>query len=372
VIHRIFIDNYKCFTNFECYPAAVQLMIGANGSGKTSVFDVLDRLREFITRGMPSEEAFRPDTLTAWDNRAAQAFELELNGNGGTYQYRLVIEQDRSNSRNRIKSEELRFDRQSLYQFDGNEAHLFRDDYAPGPIFPFDWSRSAIATIPARGDNRKLTWFRRRVEKVYVFSPDPVRMGALSEVELSYPDKRLHDLASWLRHLWQQRADFGAALLNALQEVLMGLVNISLDRVSETSRTLRFEFQFGESGKTSSSPRFSLSFNQLSDGQRNLVALYAVLLSAIDQDATVCLDEGDNYVCLREIQPWLTELRDLVEARSGQCLLISHHPEAINYLAAKHGLFFFREDSGPARAKQFDWTGEDVLTPSELMARGWK
>jgi hypothetical protein len=52
--------------------------------------------------------------------------------------------------------------------------------------------------------------------------------------------------------------------------------------------------------------------------------------------------------------------------------LISHHPEAINYLAADHGLAFFREDSGPVRAKPFEWTGEDVLLPAELIARGWK
>ena len=372
MINRIFIDNYKCFANFECHPDSVHLILGSNGSGKTSVFDVLYRLREFVTSGVPSEATFHPDTLTAWDKRSVQTFELGILGNGGEYQYRLLIEQARSNLKNRIKSEQLRFDNQLLYEFDGSDAHLYRDDSTAGPAFPFDWSRSAIATIPSRPDNQKLTWFRRRMEKVLVFSPDPVRMTAQSEAELSHPDRQLHNLTSWLRHLLQQRADFGSTLLNSLKEVIAGLANISLDRVSETSRTLRFEFQFDNTDSTSSSPRFPLSFDQLSDGQRNLVALYTVLLAVIDNETTVCLDEGDNYVSLREIQPWLAELCDRVEERSGQCLLISHHPEAINYLAAKHGLLFFREDSGPARAKPFEWNGDDVLTPSELIARGWE
>ena len=59
---------------------------------------------------------------------------------------------------------------------------------------------------------------------------------------------------------------------------------------------------------------------------------------------------------LAEIQPWVTQLQDRVQERSGQCLLISHHPELINYLAARHGLVVFRDESGPARAKPFEWT----------------
>jgi len=372
VIRRIFIDNFKCFSNFECRPGRMQLLLGANGSGKTSIFDVLERLRDFATRGVPSEEAFRPDTLTAWEKRSVQTFELDLEGNGGSYQYRLVIEQERDNLRNRVKTEGLQFDGQFLYQFDGNDAHLYRDNGTAGPVFPFDWSRSAIATIPSRQDNQKLTWFRRRLENIYVFSPDPVRMTAHSDAELRHPDRHLHHLASWLRHLWQQRADFGSSLLKSLQEAIPGLANISLDPVSETSRTLRFIFQLqGDTGHASAVP-FSLSSDHLSDGQRNLVALHTVLLSAIEPETTVCLDEPDNFVCLREIQPWLLELQDLVEQRAGQCLLISHHPEAVNSLAAGHGLLFFREDSGPVRAKPFEWSGDEPLAPAEVLARGWE
>ena len=141
MIKRIFIDNYKCFTNFECRLDAMQLLLGDNGTGRTSVFDVLGTLRDFITQGVPAGDAFQYKNLTAWETRPLQAFELGLEGNSGQYVYRLVIEHDRGKQRNRIQSEELRFDQALLYQFDGREAHLFRDDTTPGPIFPFDWSR---------------------------------------------------------------------------------------------------------------------------------------------------------------------------------------------------------------------------------------
>ena len=58
MIQRIFIDNYKCFTNFECRFDAMQLLLGDNGSGKTFIFDVLDALRAFITAGVPSNKIF--------------------------------------------------------------------------------------------------------------------------------------------------------------------------------------------------------------------------------------------------------------------------------------------------------------------------
>ena len=72
--------------------------------------------------------------------------------------------------------------------------------------------------------------------------------------------------------------------------------------------------------------------------------------------------------CSGELQPWLTQLRDRIEDEGGQCLLISHHPELINYLAAKHGLLLYRDETGPARSKAFEWTDDDVISPAELVA----
>ena len=152
-------------------------------------------------------------------------------------------------------------------------------------------------------------------------------------------------------------------------EVIEGLENMKLEKVSDATRSLKFEFMFSSDKKGT---RFSLSLEQLSAGQRNLVALFAILHAAIEKDATVCIDEPDNYVALRELQPWLTMLRDRVEDQDGQCLLISHHPGLINYLAAKHGLLFRRDESEPVRAECFEWTEDEVLPPAELLARGWK
>ena len=89
-------------------------------------------------------------------------------------------------------------------------------------------------------------------------------------------------------------------------------------------------------------------------------------------DLTLCIDEPDNFIALREIQPWLAELRDRVEQEHSQCLLISHHPEFIDLLAVKHGAMFTRAGQGPVRIKPFNWTEADAVRPSEIIARGWE
>ncbi len=196
MIDRVYIDNYKCFVNFELQPQAIQLVLGANGSGKTAFFDVLESIRDFLTEGNTISQSFPASTLTAWDKRRAQTFELGIKGNEGDYHYRLVVEHESKSAKNRIANEELRFDQKILYQFDGTDAHLFRDDGSAGPIVPLDWYRSGIPTIPGRPNYKRLTWFRRRVERIYILSPDPLRMRAQSDEEVARPTD---SCTTWLR-----------------------------------------------------------------------------------------------------------------------------------------------------------------------------
>jgi predicted ATPase len=373
MITKIYIDNYKCFVNFEYQPGLLQLLLGPNGTGKSAIFNLLHRLRKFIVAGEKTAGVFPPRTVTAWDQRSEQTFELGLKGQERAYRYRLVIEHDRAARSNRIKTEELWFDQRKLYQFDGRDAHLFRDDGTAGPVFPFDWSRSAIPTIPERRDNTLLTWFRERLKRIYIVSPDPVRMTSRSEEEQPYPDRWLHQLASWIRHLQLELPEAPRQLNEALRQgVIAGCTGFKFLRQGAREYEMKFSFGSPDSEPSRSSTTYSLSLDELSTGQRTLVALYTMLHAAAGADMTLCIDEPDNYIALREIQPWLIELTDKVKDTGGQCLLISHHPELIDYLAADCGTRFFRENGGPVRIKPFEWTADDAIGPAELVARGWE
>jgi ATPase subunit of ABC transporter with duplicated ATPase domains len=97
-----------------------------------------------------------------------------------------------------------------------------------------------------------------------------------------------------------------------------------------------------------------------------------ILHFLIAKGHTVFIDEPDNFVSLGEIQPWLLAIESMVEDQKGQLILVSHHPELLNYWAARHGLRFFREENGHVRTEQFKTDPNGDLHPSELIARGWE
>jgi ATPase subunit of ABC transporter with duplicated ATPase domains len=113
-------------------------------------------------------------------------------------------------------------------------------------------------------------------------------------------------------------------------------------------------------------------FARLSDGQRVLIALYSLLFGLKDEGVSLFLDEPDNFVALREVQPWLMALTDLAGEGIEQAVLISHHPEIINYLAASSGRWFERESNVPARVRDKPKAVAEGLTMAEAVARGWE
>ncbi|NES24282.1 MAG: ATP-binding protein [Symploca sp. SIO3E6] len=83
MLKRIYIDNFRCLVNFEIkFEDNVSLFLGANGSGKTTVFEVLRKLRKFIIGDSDARvlQVFPKADLTRWETRLIQKFELDLEG----------------------------------------------------------------------------------------------------------------------------------------------------------------------------------------------------------------------------------------------------------------------------------------------------
>lgn len=100
-----------------------------------------------------------------------------------------------------------------------------------------------------------------------------------------------------------------------------------------------------------------------------LIVLYALLVDIRRSSSLLLLDEPENYLALTEIQPWLSAL-DQALGDHGQLLLISHHPEVIDYLAAERPLLFSRDSLGPVRVGDPGFERESGLKASEQIVRG--
>ena len=124
---------------------------------------------------------------------------------------------------------------------------------------------------------------------------------------------------------------------------------------------------------------YELRLDEVPDGQRALIALYALLRLSRSRDrpaepgSALFLDEPDNYVALAEIQPWLLELADSCGETIPQAVLCSHHPELIDYLGDDRGRLLVRERSGATRTETLEGIRiEGGLKLSEVIARGWE
>jgi predicted ATPase len=352
MLTRLYIDNFRCFEKFEWRPGRKQLILGRNGTGKTSLMDALHNLREVAARGERVDEWFKLSERTRWLDQREQVFEIEAQLKGVNYFYRLVIEPGGQPVRPRVQWETLRLNDDPIFDICNAEA------LNPGPSYQLDQSRSALSTFVGRG----IAPFREWLAGISCWHINPFSLGSRAESESVEAGA---DFAPWYRHLVQAHPSENTAFLQDLRETLAGFDQLRLEHAGENVRILYAEFL--RDGKS-----IRIPFGELSEGQRCLICLYAILHFVVAKGGTVVIDEPDNFISLREIQPWLMAVDDMVSDSKGQVLLISHHPEIMNQWAPAYGVQFVRDGVGPVRLEKFQGNPEYSLSPAELVARGWE
>ncbi len=367
MMNEIYIDNFRCLTNFRIKPGDFQLWLGDNGSGKTSVMDAL-RYVQRLMRGEHVEDIFNRNSLTTWDKRRDQTIGFSLMIDDEVYKYKLTIEYATQEDKQRIKREELIWKDSTFFLFDGQEAHLYRINWntkkaEEGAVFPANWDRSIIPTIAQRDDNAPLFRFREELEKILLIHPVPLVIKNAAANESRNLSEHAENYAQWYRHIVQEQPSIGYRAKQLLEDVIPGFEQLSL-RESGDSRKLMATFRIGDKDH-------NFDFMNISDGQRQLIVLYTVLEALrAGAFATVLIDEPDNFVSMREIQPWLENLNDICDEQDKQALIISHHPEIVNKMARGAELWFSRREGGHVIVQPFPKVVG--LTPSEVMARGWE
>ncbi|MHC5938321.1 AAA family ATPase [Nostoc sp.] len=367
MLKRIYIDNFRGLVNFEMNFDSINLFLGGNGSGKSTVFEALRRIQLFISGVAKVEVIFPFFDCTRWQTLPIQRFEIEIDGNNGNYKYELAIEHNRENSQ--VKYERLWYDNQPLLKFDMGEVQIFYDNHLVSPTKypPFNWSESILPLFMANNDITKLTWFKQRMERFIIVQIIPsmiINGSQKEEVQLS---PKMENFISWYRYISHDQGKV-AELINVLKNVLDGFISFKFDQFGVGYTTLQLRFA------SVVNPTNIYYFNELSDGQKVLIALYTLIYCTQSEDYTLCIDEPENFLALPEIQPWIIKLYDLCSDRKIQALLISHHPVLINYLLASPiGYWFERRSNAPVRVKPIsnEETENSGLPISELIARGW-
>jgi predicted ATPase len=363
MITKVCIDNFRCFQNFELELSPLCLLLGDNGSGKSSFFDAISRVRD-IVGGAGVKGLFRTYDLTAWDNRPLQTFAVEMRSGDDQYRYELEIEHDLPAREVRVGRERLLWNSRVVYECRDGQVQLYRgagpEDAAPYTSFPFNSGQSFIPLLEGSGDNEPICLFREAMGKLILVRLDPAQMDPISRNESTRLDMDGLNFSSWYRYLVQAHPDVVAAATESLRETIPGFGYLRFGG-GEDTKWLEVSLE--------GVPK-PIPFRLMSDGQRVLIVLHTLLKAACRIEYDLLIDEPDNFISLREMQPWRGELEDLYLDFERQVVLISHHPEFVSHLAESHGVFFTRPDNGPVKAR-IGYPVFEGLTAAETMARGW-
>jgi predicted ATPase len=386
MLKRLYVDNFRCLVDFELNFDSINLFLGDNGAGKSTVFDVLGKLQLLIINGDAVEDIFKQSDLTRWHSNEKQTFELEASGNNGHYKYQLevgkidsTIEEDFVFTNKYILNERLFFNQALLLNVEEEKVEFYSDDGIKYSSTRYNYSQSIISILRSSSENKKLVWFRKKIKNLVVLKISPNLIVSVSSQKNSFLTKKMENFVSWYRYIFADNQNKLTQLTESLQEILDGFISFRLEPISEKAVILKLIFETEESEQN-----IEYSFEELSDGQKVLIVLYSLFYGLESQDYTLCIDEPENFLALPEIQPWLFQLYDLCSEGKLQALLISHHPELIDYLLASPvGYWFKRESNSSVQVTPIDnnflqpiinniqQDNKSGLKMSELIARGW-
>jgi predicted ATPase len=368
VLTRIFADNYKSLQNFEFSPPQLAVLVGPNGSGKTSIGSVLMGLTRLLSEGLAADIAFPPETVCQWSGSVRQRFELEHTVKDGTYKYHLELKHVQKDRTVQIKLETLLFNQSLLYEFREGEVRLFGDNPSQQPrtSFPFDRARSFLPMLEERPDNKRIRTFKELVNATIVLRLNPIEMSGRSENE----ERRLaadgRNFAAWYRWFQQSEPEKLNAYFQTVREVFPTFRALKSEDAGSGVKELRAVFSISEKGpRLATEVKFAL--HALSEGQRQLLFLY-LLLQTLDRPSFLFLDEPDNFISLREIQPWLSELESTLEASKSQALVVSHTTEAMDFLDSRQAFTVTRPDGAETHVSKLD--GSDGTKASSWLRFG--
>ncbi len=361
MLKRLYVHNYKCLVNFEInFDQDISLFLGVNGSGKSTVFEVLTKLHRVIVGEEKIENVFNETDCPRWLKSGIDStrFELDIEIGNNIYRYLLVMMNWEISSLigNSINEESLYCNNEMLIESKDQKIILKKDVKS----YPCDSSRSSI--------NRHISYlaseFLQYLRFLFIVRINPYEMVSSINKTNSEVKTDFSNYAEWFAHLNEKNRKGVSEFEKAMRDILPGFDYFRIEQAGQT-KVLQVDFENTANKKEI----LSYYFNELSEGQKVLIALYALVYCA-PENSLICIDEPENFLALPEIQPWFDTLYDQCAERGLQALLISHHPKIINLLANDSGFWFSRENN-LTRIQKISAENESGLSIAELIERGW-
>lgn len=372
MIRNLKIHNYKLFRDFALeLDGGVNLLCGPNGSGKTSVIEIVYALTRFLampdhsdTIACSVEDAFPLRTFCRWltEERGSGEMSIKLEVESAQHQhyiYELTVRYNFLEKISRVQHESLRLGETLLLEFKEGHIKMFTDDKRE-LSFRSDWKRSGL--VVGSSNSSRIREFGKRIASLYAFHLVPALMKQDVEKTMETLDLYGKNFAAWRFLHATQEPMKQARVVEQSKYFIPGLVDIRYIKKGDWhALAVKVEFNGREN---------DIEFNELSDGQKTLLALYSILAN-IPNGSTVLVDEPENFLALGELQPWLEAMNDAWEERDIQFVIISHNPRTLNW-HNKNAMIFSLEGTPPEVVVERRTDDDDEPLVDKLRLMEWK
>jgi len=339
VIRRLYVHNFRCLENFEL-PVSGQssvLLIGNNGSGKTTVGLALEILQRIARGTNRVSNLVKPKDLTRGRIDVPVRFEIEVELKGELYEYVIAFEFPAGFKELRVLEEKFAVSGRSVYTRAVSQVNLARSGREQEAKFGIDWHMVALPIVQEQSKDDPLFIFKQWLARMLILRPIPSLIGGDSEEKTLEPNPQVTNFAAWFTGVLARAPAAYAKIDDHLKRIMPDLKDIQNPVNGKDSQSLIVQFSNDQGSLT-------VPFEDLSDGEKCFMICALVLAANDAYGPLLCFwDEPDNYLALSEVGHFVVALRTAFQS-GGQFIATSHNPEAIRRFSGENTLVLYRNN----------------------------
>ena len=329
MLKRLYVHNFRCLENFELPAKELNsmLLIGRNGSGKSSIASVLEIFQK-IGRGVNRVKDLVSSKDFSWKKPGTPIkLILECIIDQSCYEYTLSLELPDGFKELRVCEEKLRID--GIVRYSREVAQVSMSKTNQDVQFIVDWHLVALPIIQVRANDDPVNTLREWLARMIILSPVPSMINGESQGESLEPSRSGSNLGEWITGLLSRYPAAYGKLDQYIRPIMPDLSDIQNEPIGRSAKSLVIRF-------TVEGSSLAIDFKDLSDGEKCFFLIGTVLAANKYYGPLLCFwDEPDNYLHLSEVQHNIMALRRAF-SRHGQFIAAAHNEHVIHCFSSEN------------------------------------
>jgi len=358
-IEAIEINNFKAFQKAKIESiGALGVFLGENGTGKTTLFDVFDFVKDCLAENVSS----------ALHKRGGYDEVHSRNANGDirflfkyrpqpklplcTYELQIGLDKNKNPVINREKLRDIINFSKGKGEAKGEKFSLAAPDIL------------AIKSLGQMAKFKPAVEFRKFLEDWFIADFQIDKMRFSQEASFSERlDRSGNNIANITQYLYNQHRDKFNSILKKIQHRIPGIKKIEAKTTEDGNILLKFH-----------DGRFvdPFSAKYVSDGTIKMFA-YLIMLANPKPHKLLCIEEPENQLYPHLLEVLVEDFREYANA-GGQVLISSHSPDLVNALEPQELFILEKQTSGYSEIKPVAKSKQIVafFNAGDKLGRLWK